>query len=96
MHCAGHFAWDGWSGGVAGPASFIAQCLQVKPEDTRPKQVNFWNHQGCSCGTGNAGVQWPANLVKKNFGRASHEESDPVSSPIDVLNHISQCRFLKE
>ena len=24
MHCASHFAWDGWSGGVAGPASFIA------------------------------------------------------------------------
>ena len=30
VHCAGHFAWDGWSGGVAGPASFICQCLQVK------------------------------------------------------------------
>ena len=33
---------------------------------------------------------------KKNFGRASHGESDPVSSPVDVLNHVSQCRFLKE
>ena len=40
----------------------------------------------------------PVNLVKKKtiFGKASHEESDPVSSPVDVLDLVSQCRFLKE
>ena len=35
-------------------------------------------------------------LQKNFFGRASHGESDPVSSPIDVLKHICQCRLLKE